>query len=145
MRELETISHVDYAPALSGEGAKPGPYETGWMPRVWLVWSQRALLRKVIGRALVISTVIALLLPSRYESTARIMPPDQADAGALLALLAGKVGGSGGGGGGGGLASVAGGFLGMKTPGALFVDLARSRTVQDALVTRFELQKVYRT
>jgi capsule polysaccharide export protein KpsE/RkpR len=55
------------------------------------------------------------------------------------------VGGSGGGGGGGGLASVAGGFLGMKTPGALFVDLARSRTVQDALVTRFELQKVYRT
>lgn len=144
VREIETISQVDFpSPAEGGEGSH-APQDTSWMAHLWLLWGRRSLILKVAGRALVISTVVALLIPSRYESTVKIMPPDQADAGALLALLAGKVGG-GGGGGGGGLASVAGGFLGMKTPGALFVDLARSRTVQDAMIDRFQLQKIYGT
>src|SRR5206468_2676049 len=42
-----------------------------------------------------------------------------------------------------GLASLAGNFLGMKTSGALFVDLVHSRTVQDHVVDRLNLQKVY--
>lgn len=38
---------------------------------------------------------------------------------------------------------MAGNMLGVKNTGALFVDLLRSRTVQDHLVDRFQLQKVY--
>jgi capsule polysaccharide export protein KpsE/RkpR len=76
------------------------------------------------------------------------MPPEQNDSGAMLALLAGRVvGGSGSGSGSGaaspGLASLAGNFLGMKTSGALFVDLVHSRTVQDHVVNRLNLKKVY--
>jgi capsule polysaccharide export protein KpsE/RkpR len=39
---------------------------------------------------------------------------------------------------------LAGNFLGSASKGALFVDLARSRTVEDRIIDRYDLQKVYR-
>ena len=42
-----------------------------------------------------------------------------------------------------GLGSLASSVLGGKTNGALYVDLLHSRTVQDRIVERFELQKEY--
>jgi capsule polysaccharide export protein KpsE/RkpR len=89
-----------------------------------------------------VGSLIAILIPSKYESTAHIMPPEQADSGALLSLLAGR-GGGGGESASPGLASLAGNFLGMTNKGALFVELVRSRTVEDHLIDRFALQKVY--
>ena len=44
-----------------------------------------------------------------------------------------------------GLGAMAGNILGAKSTGALFVDLLRSRTVQDHIVDRFNLQHVYWT
>ena len=87
--------------------------------------------------ALVISTGIAFLIPRRYDSIVSLMPPDpmNGSSGAMMALLAGKTSP--------GMAAMAGNMLGMKSTGAMFVDLLRSRTVQDHLVDRFELQKVY--
>jgi capsule polysaccharide export protein KpsE/RkpR len=38
---------------------------------------------------------------------------------------------------------MAGSFLGLKTSGALFADVLRSRTIQDHIVDKFNLQKVY--
>lgn len=144
VREMDTITAVDYSPgSRSHEPEGPIP-ERGWVPYGWLFWENRALLRKAALRALIISTLIAFLIPNTYESTSRIMPPDNSDAGTLLALLAGRASGSGGGSA-GGLASLAGGLLGMKTPGALFVDLAHSQTVQNDIVDRLNLQKVYGT
>jgi uncharacterized protein involved in exopolysaccharide biosynthesis len=59
----------------------------------------------------------------------------------MITALAGKSGGSGGG---AGIAGVAGDLLGVKTTGALFVGILASRTVQDDVVGKFNLQKVYR-
>ena len=42
-----------------------------------------------------------------------------------------------------GLAAMAGNVLGMKSTGALYVELLRSRTVEDHIVERFNLQSVY--
>jgi capsule polysaccharide export protein KpsE/RkpR len=126
------------------------PAESRWTARSWLVWEKRRLISRIGFRALIVSTLLAVLIPSSYESKTRIMPPEQNDSGAMLALLAGRVvGGSGSGSGSGsgaaspGLASLAGNFLGMKTSGALFVDLVHSRTVQDHVANRLNLKKVY--
>jgi uncharacterized protein involved in exopolysaccharide biosynthesis len=103
-----------------------------------LLWQRRALLLKVAGRALIITTIIAFLIPPKYDSTVRLMPPDSlGDAGMILSAL------SAGGGSGKvptGLASIAGSALGLKNNGALFVDLLHSRTVQIHIVDRFHMR-----
>jgi capsule polysaccharide export protein KpsE/RkpR len=107
-----------------------------------LIWERRALLSKVAVRALIVSTIIAFLLPTRYDSTVRLMPPDSlGDSGMILAALsAGAGSGSGAGKVPSGLASIAGSALGMKNNGALFVDLLHSRTVQTHIVDKFHLR-----
>ena len=103
-----------------------------------LIWERRAFLSKVAVRALIVSTLIAFLLPTKYDSTIRLMPPDSlGDSGMILAALAA---GSGSGKGSSGLASLAGSALGMKNNGALFVDLLHSRTVQTHIVDKFHLR-----
>ena len=88
--------------------------------------------------AFVVSIVIVLLMPNQYESSVSIMPPESMNSsGAMLAALASKASPE--------LATMAGGLLGMRGSGALFVDLFRSRSVQDNVVDRLHLQKVYRS
>jgi len=72
------------------------------------------------------------------------MPPDQRS-GSGLAILAGLAGRGSSTGGLGGLplGSIASDLLGTKTSGALFADILRGRTVQDRLIERFDLRKVY--
>jgi capsule polysaccharide export protein KpsE/RkpR len=107
-----------------------------------LLWDRRSTLLRVAGIALLASTLIAVLIPNSYTSTAQLMPPDtQSSTGmAMLAALAGKAGV----GAGSGLAGVAGDLLGVKTSGALFIGVLRSETSQDRIIQEFNLQKVYR-
>src|SRR5207253_2021956 len=53
----------------------------------------------------------------------------------LIAAMAARAGG--------GLGGVAGDLLGLKSSGDLFVGILQSRTVEDRLVQRFDLKKVY--
>jgi len=101
-----------------------------------LLWDHRRWLSRVAAWALVIGTVIAFLIPNQYESSVSIMPPDSmSGSGTMLSVLAAKAAPE--------LAAMAGGLLGTKGSGALFVDLFRSRSVQDHVVDRLNLQKVY--
>ncbi|MGO9326021.1 MAG: GumC family protein [Terracidiphilus sp.] len=75
--------------------------------------------------------------PNRYQSTVRLMPPT-ADPGMMMAAAMGMSEG------GNGLSAVAGDVLGLRTKGALFLSILRSQNVQDAIIRRFDLQKVYR-
>jgi uncharacterized protein involved in exopolysaccharide biosynthesis len=103
-----------------------------------LLWNERLFLGRAVSVGLVIGLAVAFLLPQRFESTTQLMPPDsQSNTGmAMIASLMGK-------GMGGGFGGVAGDLLGMKTSGAVFAGVLRSRTVEDRLVDRFNLQKVY--
>jgi capsule polysaccharide export protein KpsE/RkpR len=102
-----------------------------------LLWDHRRLLARVAGIGLLLSTLIAFLLPKRYESTTRLMPPDQSNTStAMLAALAGRAGS--------GFAGLAGDFLGMHSSGVLFIGILQSRTVQDDLINKFDLRKGYR-
>ena len=110
-----------------------------WVVNSALLWEKRRLLIRLAGGALLLSLAIAFLIPKRYESTARIMPPENAGPGtALFAALAGR---------GmtdlGSLGTIAGSLLGARTSGPLYVDLLRSATVSGDLIDRFQLQQVY--
>ena len=110
----------------------------GWIPNTSLLWDRRRTLAKAFLYSLLLSAIIAFSIPKQYESVTRMMPPDQQGMGAaMLAALAGKAMP------GGALGALAGGMLGMKDNGALFVDLLQSGTIEGALVDRFDLQEVY--
>ena len=110
----------------------------GWVPNTSLLWERRRTLAKVFVYSLLLSTLTVFLIPKQYESTTRMMPPEQQGMGAaMLAALAGKAMP-------GALGALAGGMLGMKDSGALFVELLRSGSIEGALVDRFNLQHVYR-
>jgi uncharacterized protein involved in exopolysaccharide biosynthesis len=126
------------------------PQRIVWMR---LLWSERRFLLRAGVTGLVLSLVVALLLPRRYESQTRLMPPEQQGSGlAMLAALATKGGGGGSdsssssssdGGLSGGLSRVATDFLGLKTSGALLVDILHGPTVQDSLIQKFDLRSLY--
>jgi uncharacterized protein involved in exopolysaccharide biosynthesis len=104
------------------------------------LWSRRGFLAKAFGVGFLAGLLIALLIPVRYDSTVQLMPPDsQSGSGAMMmAALSAKAGGAAS-----SLGSMAGDLLGVKSNGALFVGVLGSRTVQDRLVKRFDLKKVY--
>jgi uncharacterized protein involved in exopolysaccharide biosynthesis len=107
-----------------------------WLTNARLLWDRRRLLVRVGCWTFIVSLVIALLIPTQYESTARIMPPDQASASvAMLAALA-RSGGST-------LGGLATSLTGARTSGALFIDLLGSKAIADRLIDRFHLQKLY--
>ena len=109
------------------------------LARLQLLWAHRKMLWKVGICAAFGSTLIAFLIPSRYESTARLMPPDsQSSSG--LAMAAAAMSGSAGS---GGLGGIAGDLLGLKSTSDVFVGILGSRTAQDKLIEQFDLKKLY--
>ena len=105
--------------------------------RLRLLWNERRFLSRAAVAGLLLGTLVAFLLPKRFESTTQLMPPDsQSTSGmAMLAALTAKTGS--------GVGAVAGDLLGIKSSGALFIGILRSGTVEDRLVERFGLKKVY--
>lgn len=102
-----------------------------------LLWGSRRFFFRAVGVGLLVSTLVAFLIPKSYTSTTQLMPPDaqSTSAMAMMAAMAAK--------GGGGLAGVAGDLLGLKSSGALFIGVLRSQTSQDRLIQQFDLRKVY--
>lgn len=111
------------------------------LPYLQILWANRRLLLRAAVYSLIASCVIALLIPVRYQSVTRLMPPDsQSGTGlGLLAAMAGRSGGSGS------LGAIAGDVLGLQSSGALFVGILSSESAQDALIEKFHLEKEYHT
>lgn len=119
-------------------------YEIGrdlpnWLTNASILWEHRRSLFRTAGIGALISVLIVFLIPKRYESTTRIMPPESSGTSAtLLAALAGRGSSELG-----GLGTLAASLLGVRTSGPLFVDLLRSGTITGDLIDRFDLQKAY--
>src|SRR5215472_9197136 len=105
--------------------------------RARLLWERRRPLFRSAAAGLVLGTLLAFLLPKRFESTTQLMPPDSQSSSsmAMLAALSARTGG--------GLGAFAGDLLGVKSSGALFIGILRSSTVEDRLIERFDLKRVY--
>jgi capsule polysaccharide export protein KpsE/RkpR len=112
--------------------------------RVRLLFGQRSLLFRLTVWGFIASVVIAFLVPSRYTSEARLMPPDKQASGSGLAMAAAALtAGSGTSGGGGGLEGAAASLLGLSSTSDIFVGILSSRTAEDALIQKFDLKRVY--
>jgi uncharacterized protein involved in exopolysaccharide biosynthesis len=108
------------------------------LARLQLLWAHRNMLWRVGICAVFGSALVAFLIPSRYESTARLMPPDnQSSSG--LAMAAAAMSGTAA----GGLGGIAGDLLGLKSTSDVFVGILGSRTAQDRLIQQFDLKRLY--
>ena len=105
---------------------------------VLLAGHKRFIVRFVLGAA-VVATVVSFLLPVRYEAKIVLLPPTQnSSMGSALLGQLGNMGSLGS------LAALAGGSLGIKNPADMYVSLLTSRTVEDAMIQRFDLMAEYR-
>ncbi len=118
---------------------EPEPEPVKLLPYLQLLWTNRRFLLRATVISLLASALLVVLIPARYQTITRLMPPDNQSAAGmgLIAALSGKGGGLGG------LGGVAGDLLGMKSSGAMFVGVLGSQTVQDRLIRQFDLQRVY--
>jgi tyrosine-protein kinase Etk/Wzc len=80
----------------------------------------------------IVATIMVLFLPKTYTATSRILPPQQKES-ALNSML-GQFGA---------IAGLSVGDLGLRNPEDVFVAMLTSRTVEDNLINRFDLRKVY--
>jgi uncharacterized protein involved in exopolysaccharide biosynthesis len=119
---------------------EPAEQRSSILDYLRLLWNHRRMLLLVSLYALLASTAIALVIPARYKSTARLMPPDsQSNFSGLgaMAAAASSLNEDG-------LQSIASDFLGLKSTSDIFVGVLGSRTVQDDLIQQFNLRSVYR-
>jgi tyrosine-protein kinase Etk/Wzc len=106
------------------------------------VLTQLACRKRLIAAVTVVATalgvILSLILPVRYTSIARIMPPQQTQSAASMFVnqLASSSAAP--------LATLAGAGLGLKSPNDLYVGLLNSRPIADAIIQRFQLSRVYR-
>src|SRR2546426_2696418 len=135
-QQPETVPQEVEREVLEHEVSVSGMWENS-IQRLRLLWNERRFLSRAAVAGLLFGTLVAFLLPKRFESTMQLMPPDaQSTSGmAMLAALTAKTGS--------GVNVVAGNLLGIKSSGALFIGILRSSTVEDRLVERFGLKKVY--
>lgn len=75
---------------------------------------------------------IAFQIPPTFTATTKFLPPQQQQGGAV-AMLANL----------GALGGLAGAATGLKNPGDQYVAFLKSRSILDAIVTRFKLQERY--
>lgn len=102
-----------------------------------LIWENRRAVARATLAGLVLGTVVALLLPSQYQSAAQLMPPDShSNASGMLAALTATAGS--------GIGAMAGDLIEANSSGALFIGILHSRTLEDRLVERFNLKTIYR-
>lgn len=138
----ETIPSPQGMPGATLAGGVEGSEGQGVAPERWIatlrvLWEGRRSLLRVAAMGVVLSGVIAFAIPKRYTTSTRLMPPDSQATSSMM-MLAGMAAKAGN-----GLGAMAGDLLGLKSSGALFVGMLRSRTIEDRLVQQFDLKKVY--
>jgi uncharacterized protein involved in exopolysaccharide biosynthesis len=127
-----------YEPSFAPDLGPEQP-ERATAGKLWLFWEHRAFLWRVLWITAVLSVAVAFIIPVRYKSTAKLVAGENAGSSSSLSGLLNKSGG----GSGLGLGLDPASLLGLKTPGAFYVEVLKSRTVQERLVEKFDLRTHY--
>lgn len=109
-----------------------------WVEVAHLLWNRRLRIALWVAVGLA-SSYFFVWYFCKYEATVELMPPDNASGGLSSLLPALSRGGPVS----SGLAGLAGDLVGAKSTTALFAKMLQSRTVEDSLIDRFDLLKVY--
>ena len=94
---------------------------------------EKKLILQVTMGATILAAIMVFIIPKSYTATATILPPQQNQS--VLSAMLGQLAGT---------QSLDLRDLGLKNPSDVFVAMLKSRTVEDALINRFDLRKVYR-
>jgi tyrosine-protein kinase Etk/Wzc len=100
-----------------------------------LARSKWFIIRITIGLGLT-ALIISLFLPKCYTALTTVLPPQQSSS--LSSALMSQIGNLGS------LGALAGSSMGLKNPNDMYVAMFKSRTVEDAMIQRFDLMKEYR-
>jgi tyrosine-protein kinase Etk/Wzc len=101
---------------------------------VLIILAQRkALILKLLLAAIVLAAIVSLILPNMYTATTTILPPQQSQS-ALTAMLGQLTS----------IARLSDADLDFNNPADLFIGMLKSRVLEDGLIDRFDLRKVYR-
>lgn len=103
------------------------------------IWSERTFLFRISVLGLTFGIVIALLIPARYTATTRLMAPDN-QSGSSFASTAAALAATRGA---GGVGEMAWDLLGLKNTSEVFAGILTSRTVQNYIIEKFDLKRVY--
>jgi uncharacterized protein involved in exopolysaccharide biosynthesis len=114
-----------------------GKREISLLDLLIIVIEQRRLVLWTTAGSTIVALLVSLLLPKSYTATATLLPPQENSS--LSTGLSAQLGNFAG------MAALAGGGLGLKNPNDKFVGMLKSRTVEDAMIQRFELMKEYHT
>lgn len=137
-----------YAPSIHPElekrysPAAPEP-EDKKGEKLWVLWRSRNFLWGVTWKTLIASIALAFVVPSHYKSAVRFVPGENSSSSSgssMMGLLSKAIGGDNSS---MGLGLDAASLLGAKTPGAFYVEVLKSRTVQDRLIKSFDLRSRY--
>jgi tyrosine-protein kinase Etk/Wzc len=125
------------APEDAGRKRDNQDSDSAWsvLDQTLLLARNRSFVLTFAATVAIITAVISLLLPLRYTAATSVLPPQQNSMSSALLSQLGSVGS---------LASVAGGGLGLKSSDDVYVAMFHSRTVEDAMVKRFNLLSVYK-
>ena len=120
------------ASPVNGESGEPRPRSADIMEILLVLAREKKPILQGTLAATILAAIIVFIVPKMYTATATILPPqqNQSVASALLGQMAGA-------------ATLDLRDLGLKNPSDVFVAMLKSRTVEDALVNRFDLRKVY--
>jgi uncharacterized protein involved in exopolysaccharide biosynthesis len=136
-------AHNSEAPSVElqtsiDDSLSAGPDDRGFYRAAELLWDQRLLLLRWVSAGAVLALLLAFLLPSKYESTTRVLPSDATSEAAMMM--------AGGASGGAAMPSLGlmSDLLGVRTPGAFCAAVLKSDTVLDGVINRLDLRKVYR-
>ena len=112
--------------------------------KLWVLWRSRRFLWGVTWKTLIASIVLAFLVPSHYKSAVRFVPGENSSttgSSSMMGLMSKALGSDNSSMGSFGLDAAS--LLGAKTPGAFYVEVLKSRSVQDRLINRFDLRARY--
>lgn len=118
---------------------EPRPPHRGGVEALLLIWRNRRFLWSVAWKTAILSYAIAWLLPVHYQGTVKMVGAETSGGGMMNVIS--KL--AGGGSAAAGLGFDPASILGMKTSGALYTEILKSRTVQDRMIDRFNLRQHY--
>lgn len=109
--------------------------------KIEVLWAHKRFLILVTTLGFAVAMASSMLMQTKYEATAYLIPPSMNRASGMDILIGMKSGGA--------MSNVMSGalgsMLGATSPGPLYIQEMQSRPVEDSLIKRFDLNRVYHT
>jgi tyrosine-protein kinase Etk/Wzc len=122
-------------PDYDAAAVAPGVREISILDILLVLGRRRRLIAWTTIAFTVCGLTISCLMRPTYTATTVILPPQQGNSSSGMMSELSSLGALGG---------LAGGSLGLKSPGDMYVALFKSQTVEDGLIRQFHLQQEYK-